>query len=134
MPGVRTLYTDAATDIADTSFTGNGRVVAESGSFTFQDVGICWIEGTTGDPGTEEGPLGDEIHTDGPWTINPGIPPTHVDFTGSCSSLTKGTSYRVAFFATIDGGGYLIYYYGPTITVTTTGGISSGGFLFLLGV
>jgi hypothetical protein len=96
------VTTQACTDIAGTSVTGNGNIVGiGSGSPTIR--GFCYKVGTTGDPTTADSTVYDT------GTFSTGV------FTKSITGLTAGTSYRVRAYAVNSAGTG----YGTTVQVTT---------------
>jgi hypothetical protein len=95
------VTTQACTDIAGTSVTGNGNIVGiGSGSPTIR--GFCYKVGTTGDPTTADSTVYDT------GTFSTGV------FTKSITGLTAGTSYRVRAYAVNSAGTG----YGATVSVT----------------
>jgi len=101
------VTTQDCTNIALTSVTGNGNIVA-IGNSTPTTRGFCYKAGTTGDPTTSDSTVYDT------GTFSTGA------YTKSITGLTQGTSYRVRAYAiNSDGTGY-----GDTVTVTTLVAIS----------
>jgi len=97
------VTTQACTDIAGTSVTGNGNIVG-IGNSTPTTRGFCYKVGTTGDPTTSDS----KVYDTG--TFSTGA------YTKSITGLTLGTTYRVRAYAiNSDGTGY-----GTTVSVTPT--------------
>ncbi|MCK9578815.1 hypothetical protein M0R01_05030, partial [bacterium] len=97
-----TVTTQAATDVADTSCTGNGNITSNGGG-VITEKGICYKVGTTGDPTTADSTVHD--HTDSTGA-----------FTEAITGLTANTGYRMRAYAINSAGTS----YGETVQVTTT--------------
>jgi hypothetical protein len=97
-----TVTTQSATDIATTSFTGNGNIT-DTGGENCTRRGFCYKVGTTGDPTTADSTVYDT------GTYSTGA------FTKSITGLSAGTNYRVRAYAVNSAGTG----YGTTVQVTT---------------
>ena len=97
-----TVTTQSATNIAQTSCTGNGNITATGGANATRR-GFCYKIGTTGDPTTSD----NVAYDDGSFGTGA--------FTKSITGLTPGTSYRVRAYAINSAGTS----YGTTVDVTT---------------
>jgi hypothetical protein len=97
-----TVTTQSATDIATTSFTGNGNIT-DTGGENCTRRGFCYKVGTSGDPTTSDS----VAYDDGSFGTGA--------FTKSITGLTAGTDYRVRAYAVNSAGTG----YGTTVDVTT---------------
>ena len=97
-----TLTTQSATNIAQTSCTGNGNITATGGANATRR-GFCYKTGTSGDPTVSDS----VAYDDGDFGTGA--------FTKSITGLTEGTSYRVRAYAVNSAGTG----YGATVDVTT---------------
>jgi hypothetical protein len=97
-----TVTTQSATDIATTSFTGNGNIT-DTGGENCTRRGFCYKVGTSGDPTTSDS----VAYDDGSFGTGA--------FTKSITGLTPNTSYRVRAYAVNSAGTG----YGETVQVTT---------------
>lgn len=85
--GLCTVTTQACTDVAATTATGNGNITSiEGGTPTIR--GHCWVAGTSGDPTTANS----EAHADGSFGTGA--------YTTSIIGLDGATAYRVRAYAT----------------------------------
>ena len=97
-----TVTTGAGTSLTSSGFTGNGNITSTGGENATRR-GVCYIQGTTGDPTTSD-PV---AYDDGDYSTGA--------FTKAVTGLTQATSYRVrAYAVNTSGTGY-----GTTVTVTT---------------
>ncbi|MDV2988578.1 MAG: hypothetical protein P3T54_00230 [Dehalogenimonas sp.] len=99
---IPTVTTQAASDVADDSVTGNGNITATNGA-NCSRRGFCYLQGTSGDPTTANS----VAYDDG--TFGTGV------FTKSITGLSAGTTYRVRAYAVNSAGTS----YGSTVSVTT---------------
>jgi len=106
-----TVTTQAATNIAQTSCTGNGNITATGGANATRR-GFCYKAGTSGDPTTSDS----VAYDDGSFGTGA--------FTKSITGLSAGTSYRVRAYAVNSAGTG----YGTTVDVKTLS--ASNFFLF----
>ncbi len=97
-----TVTTQAATNIAQTSCTGNGNITATGGANATRR-GFCYKAGTSGDPTTSDS----VVYDDGSFGTGA--------FNKSITGLTPNTSYRVRAYAVNSAGTS----YGTTVSVTT---------------
>jgi len=97
-----TVTTQSATDIATTSFTGNGNIT-DTGGENCTRRGFCYKIGTSGDPTTSDS----VAYDDGSFGTGA--------FTKSITGLTAGTNYRVRAYAVNSAGTS----YGTTVDVKT---------------
>ena len=97
-----TVTTQSATNIATTSFTGNGNIT-NTGGENCTRRGFCYKEGTSGDPTVADS----VVYDDGSFGTGA--------FTKSITGLTAGTDYRVRAYAVNSAGTS----YGITVQVTT---------------
>jgi hypothetical protein len=98
-----TVTTQAVTDKATTTGTGNGNITATGGANATRH-GVCWNAGTSGDPKITDS----EAHADGDFGTGA--------FTQAITGLSAGTAYRVAAYATNSAGTS----YGATVDYVTT--------------
>ncbi len=101
-PSAPTVTTQAATDIATTSFTGNGNIT-DTGGENCTRRGFCYKVGTSGDPTTSDS----VAYDDGSFGTG--------TYSKSITGLTAGTNYRVRAYAVNSAGTS----YGTTVQVTT---------------
>jgi hypothetical protein len=97
-----TVTTQSATNVAQTSCTGNGNIT-DTGGVNCTRRGFCYKVGTSGDPTTSDS----VAYDDGDFGTGA--------FTKSITGLTAGTSYRVRAYAINSAGTG----YGETVQVTT---------------
>ena len=98
-----TVTTQAATDVAATSCTGNGNITA-TGGVNCSRRGFCYMVGTSGDPTTANS----VAYDDGDFGTGA--------YTKAITGLSSGTGYRVRAYAVNSAGTG----YGATVQVTTT--------------
>jgi hypothetical protein len=112
-----TVTTQAASDIATTSCTGNGNIT-NTGGANCTRRGFCYKVGTSGDPTTADSVAYDN------GSFGAGA------YTKSITGLTAGTGYRVrAYAVNAEGTGY-----GATVQITTTHIQAIGGTLVPSGI
>jgi hypothetical protein len=99
---IPTVTTQSATDVATTSFTGNGNIT-DTGGENCTRRGFCYKVGTSGDPTTSDS----VAYDDGSFGTGA--------FTKSITGLSPNTSYRVRAYAVNSAGTS----YGTTVQVTT---------------
>ena len=97
-----TVTTQSATDVATTSFTGNGNIT-DTGGANCTRRGFCYKAGTSGDPTTSDS----VAYDDGSFGTGA--------FTKSITGLTAETNYRVRAYAVNSAG----ISYGTTVNVKT---------------
>ena len=102
LPDAPTVTTQSATNVAQTSCTGNGNITATGGENCTRR-GFCYKVGTSGDPTTSDS----VAYDDGSFGTGA--------FTKSITGLTPNTSYRVRAYAVNSAGTS----YGTTVQVTT---------------
>jgi len=112
-----TVTTQSATNVAQTSCTGNGNITA-TGTANVTRRGFCYLEGESGTP-----TISDNVsYDDGDYGTGA--------FTKTITGLSAGTSYRVRAYATntVDTG------YGSTVTVTTLSPSTATGINTITGI
>jgi len=97
-----TVTTQSATDVATTSFIGNGNIT-DTGGENCTRRGFCYKVGTSGDPTTSDS----VAYDDGSFGTG--------TYSKSITGLTAGTNYRVRAYAVNSAGTS----YGTTVQVTT---------------
>ena len=109
-----TVTTQSASNIAQTSCTGNGNITATGGG-NCDKRGICYKVGTSGDPTVADSKVEESAGGYGTGA-----------FTEAITGLSAGTGYRMAAYAHNSAG----YSYGSTVQVTTL--FSGASFLLLM--
>lgn len=104
-PAAPTVTTQTATNIQETTLTGNGNITS-IGSETVTRRGFCYITGTSGDPTTADS----VAYDDGSFEVGA--------YTKGLTGLSRNTAYRVRAYAVNSVGTS----YGATVAVTTLAG------------
>ena len=111
-----TVTTQAASDVAATSCTGNGNIT-NTGGENCTRRGFCYKVGTSGDPTTADS----VAYDDGSYGTGA--------YTKAITGLTGGTGYRIRAYAVNSAGTG----YGDTVQITTVNQVTAGGELTFAG-
>lgn len=111
-----TVTTQAASDVAATTCTGNGNIT-NTGGANCTRRGFCYKVGTSGDPTTADS----VAYDDGDYGTGA--------YTKAITGLTGGTGYRIRAYAVNSAGTG----YGDTVQITTVNQVTAGGELTFTG-
>lgn len=110
-----TLTTQPATNVADTSFTANGRLelfFLGGGSISYKRRGFCYKAGSSGEPTVSDS----VAYEDGSWTYTSNAT---INYSRNITGLTPYQSYRVAAYTVTSSD---VISYADAITVIASAG------------